>query len=69
MADQHQFCTFLLDGYHFGIDVLRVQELAAGKENVAAAEVLLHAPDGEPEPDEFLIVSQLRSGELEHESG
>jgi purine-binding chemotaxis protein CheW len=27
MADQHQFCTFLLDGYHFGIDVLRVQEI------------------------------------------
>ena len=27
MANQHQYCTFLLDGYHFGIDVLRVQEI------------------------------------------
>ena len=27
MADQHQYCTFLLDGYYFGIDVLRVQEI------------------------------------------
>ena len=27
MADQHQYCTFLLDGYHFGIDVLRVREI------------------------------------------
>jgi purine-binding chemotaxis protein CheW len=27
MADQHQYCTFLLEGYHFGIDVLRVQEI------------------------------------------
>jgi hypothetical protein len=50
------------------LDVLRVSELAAAKENVAATEVLLYSPEGEAEPDEFLIVSQLRSGELEHES-
>jgi purine-binding chemotaxis protein CheW len=27
VADQHQYCTFFLDGYYFGIDVLRVQEV------------------------------------------
>ena len=27
MANQHQYCTFYLDGYYFGLDVLRVQEV------------------------------------------
>ena len=27
MADEHQFCTFVLGGHHFGIDVLKVQEI------------------------------------------
>jgi purine-binding chemotaxis protein CheW len=27
VAGERQFCTFVLDGYHFGIDVLRVQEI------------------------------------------
>ena len=27
MADEHQFCTFFLDGQYFGIDVLKVQEI------------------------------------------
>src|SRR5437763_12064201 len=27
MADEHQYCTFYLDGHYFGVDVLRVQEI------------------------------------------
>ena len=27
MSDEHQYCTFFLDGHYFGIDVLRVQEI------------------------------------------
>jgi purine-binding chemotaxis protein CheW len=27
MTDEHQYCTFFLDGHYFGIDVLRVQEI------------------------------------------
>ena len=27
MADEHQYCTFFLDGHYFGIDVLKVQEI------------------------------------------
>src|SRR5271168_3061963 len=27
MADEHQYCTFILDGHYFGIDVLKVQEI------------------------------------------
>ncbi|MCI0699858.1 MAG: chemotaxis protein CheW [Planctomycetia bacterium] len=27
MADERQYCTFFLDGYYFGIDVLKVQEI------------------------------------------
>ena len=27
MAEEHQYCTFTLGGYYFGIDVLRVQEI------------------------------------------
>ena len=27
MADERQYCTFLLDGYDFGIEVRRVQEV------------------------------------------
>jgi purine-binding chemotaxis protein CheW len=27
MADEHQYCTFYLDGYYFGLDVLKVQEI------------------------------------------
>jgi purine-binding chemotaxis protein CheW len=27
VAAEHQYCTFLLDRYYFGIDVLRVQEI------------------------------------------
>jgi purine-binding chemotaxis protein CheW len=27
MTDDHQYCTFFLDGHYFGIDVLKVQEI------------------------------------------
>lgn len=27
MAAEHQYCTFLLDGHYFGVDVLKVQEI------------------------------------------
>src|ERR1700760_168969 len=27
MADEHQFCTFYVDGHYFGLDVLKVQEI------------------------------------------
>jgi purine-binding chemotaxis protein CheW len=27
VAAEHQYCTFLLDGYYFGVDVLKVQEI------------------------------------------
>ena len=27
MAEEHQFCTFYLDGHYFGLDVLKVQEI------------------------------------------
>ncbi len=27
MADEHQYCTFYLDGQYFGLDVLKVQEI------------------------------------------
>jgi purine-binding chemotaxis protein CheW len=27
MADQRQFCTFFLDRFYFGLDVLKVQEI------------------------------------------
>jgi purine-binding chemotaxis protein CheW len=27
VADEHQYCTFFLDTYYFGIDVLKVQEV------------------------------------------
>ena len=27
MADQHQYCTFYVDGHYFGLDVLKVQEI------------------------------------------
>jgi purine-binding chemotaxis protein CheW len=27
VADEHQYCTFLVDGHYFGIDVRRVQEI------------------------------------------
>jgi purine-binding chemotaxis protein CheW len=27
MADEHQVCTFYVDGHYFGLDVLRVQEI------------------------------------------
>lgn len=27
MADGQQFCTFVLDGHHFGIEVVKVQEV------------------------------------------
>jgi purine-binding chemotaxis protein CheW len=27
MADEHQYCTFYLDGHYFGLDVLKVQEI------------------------------------------
>lgn len=27
MADEHQYCTFFLDRYYFGIDLLKVQEI------------------------------------------
>ncbi len=46
------------------LDVLRVCELAASRENVRRREVLLFVADGEVEPDEFLIASQLMAGEI-----
>jgi purine-binding chemotaxis protein CheW len=27
MTDEHQYCTFFLDGHYFGIDLLKVQEI------------------------------------------
>lgn len=27
MTNEHQYCTFFLDGHYFGIDVLKVQEV------------------------------------------
>jgi hypothetical protein len=45
------------------LDVLRVCELAASRENILPRQVLLYAPEGETEPDEFLIASQLMAGE------
>ena len=27
MSAAHQYCTFTVDGHHFGVDVLRVQEI------------------------------------------
>jgi purine-binding chemotaxis protein CheW len=27
MADEHQYCTFYVDGHYFGVDVLKVQEI------------------------------------------
>jgi purine-binding chemotaxis protein CheW len=27
MADEHQYCTFFVDGHYFGLDVLKVQEI------------------------------------------
>src|SRR5229473_6045109 len=27
MADGHQYCTFFVDVYYFGVDVLKVQEI------------------------------------------
>jgi hypothetical protein len=47
------------------LDVLRVCELAAGKEGIRPHEVVLFTPEGQPEPDEFLIAAQLISGEIE----
>jgi purine-binding chemotaxis protein CheW len=32
VADEHQFCTFLLDGHSFGVDVMRVQEIVRPQE-------------------------------------
>ncbi|MCI0459904.1 MAG: chemotaxis protein CheW [Gemmataceae bacterium] len=27
MADEHQYCTFYVEGHYFGLDVLKVQEI------------------------------------------
>jgi purine-binding chemotaxis protein CheW len=32
MMDEHQYCTFYLDGHYFGADVLRVQEIIRHQE-------------------------------------
>jgi purine-binding chemotaxis protein CheW len=32
VADERQYCTFLLDGHYFGIDVLQVQEVIRHQE-------------------------------------
>jgi len=32
MADEHQYCTFYVDGYYFGLDVLKVQEIIRSQE-------------------------------------
>lgn len=45
------------------LDVLRICELAASRENIRPCDVLLYAHEGETEPDEFLIASQLMAGE------
>ena len=49
------------------LDVVRICELAAAREGVAPRDVLLYCPPGEPEPDEFLIVSELLSEPIERE--
>jgi hypothetical protein len=47
------------------LDVLRVCELAASRESIRPQDVLLYSPEGETEPDEFLIASKLMSDEIE----
>ena len=32
MADEHQYCTFYVDGHYFGLDVLQVQEIIRSQE-------------------------------------
>lgn len=47
------------------LDVLRVCELAALRENIRPQDVVLYSPEGEAEPDEFLIASKLMTGEID----
>jgi purine-binding chemotaxis protein CheW len=35
MADARQYCTFLVDGHHYGLDVLKVQEIIRYQEMTA----------------------------------
>jgi hypothetical protein len=47
------------------LDVVRICQLAAAKNGVEAREVELYSPPGEPNPDEFLIASELLSAAVE----
>jgi len=49
------------------LDVVRICELAATKDAVKPSEVQLYTPPGEPEPDEFLIASELLTASVEAE--
>jgi len=49
------------------LDVVRICELAAAKEGLKPCEVQLYCPPDEPEPDEFLIASELLAAVVETE--
>jgi len=44
------------------LDVVRICELAAARAGVEPCEVQLYSPSGVPDPDEFLIASELLAG-------
>jgi hypothetical protein len=46
------------------LDLLRVYQLAVSTQEIDPAQVRLTAPEGEPEPDEFLIATQLLAKDL-----
>jgi len=48
-------------------DVVRICELAAAKDSVHVRDVQLYASPDEPEPDEFLIASELLAALAEAE--
>jgi hypothetical protein len=49
------------------LDVMRVCQLAAAKEGLSPQDILLHSSEGDAQPDEFLIVTELLSSEVVRE--
>ena len=49
------------------LDVVRICELAAAKDSVQTKDVQLYSSPGEPDPDEFLIASELLAALAETE--
>lgn len=49
------------------LDVVRICEIAAAKDGVKPRQVQLYSPPGEPDPDEFLIASELLAAMVETE--